>query len=119
MSTTANAIAKVVGSGKRQSAFDFGVEEIRARNLCRVGEPDTLFVDPVSGARTMLHELEGEIDVVRHSFDSVADANLGFDRNRRSDRIYAVTAFRVDDRNEVLLTATRPWKLLRMSVGTR
>jgi len=34
---------------KRQSAFDFGVEEIRAHNLRRIAEPETLFVDPAPG----------------------------------------------------------------------
>ena len=55
---------EAVEAAKRQSAFDFGVEEIRARNLRRIAEPETLFVDPASGARTMLHELEGEVDVL-------------------------------------------------------
>jgi hypothetical protein len=60
------------------------VEEIRARNLRRIAEPETLFVDPASGARTMLHELEGEVDVVRRDFESVAAAaKLGFYRNGR------------------------------------
>ncbi len=35
-----------VEAAKRQSAFDFGVEEIRARNLRRIVEPETLFVRP-------------------------------------------------------------------------
>ena len=55
---------EAVEAAKRQGAFDFGMEEIRARNLRRAAEAETLFVDPASGARTMLHELEGEIDVV-------------------------------------------------------
>jgi hypothetical protein len=81
-----------VEAAKRQSAFDFGVEEIRARNLRRVAEPETLFVDPGSGARTMLHELEGEVDVVRHGFAAVAlSAKLGFYRNNQSRRIYGAS----------------------------
>lgn len=80
---------EVVETAKQQGAFDFGVEEIRARNLRRVAEPETLFVDPASSARTMLHELEGEVDVELHTFESAAAAaNLGFYRNRRSGRIY-------------------------------
>lgn len=97
-----------VEAAKRQSAFDFGVEEIRAHNLRRVAEPETLFVDPSSGARTMLHELEGEVDVVRHGFGAVATAaNLGFYRNIRSQRIYAVSEPRDADDDLVYLTAVK------------
>jgi len=78
-----------VAAAQRHGAFDFGVEQIRARQLCRIAAPETLFIDPGSGARTVLHELEGEVDVARHSFDSVhVQANLGFFRNRKSDRLY-------------------------------
>lgn len=77
---------EAVEAAKRQSAFDFGMEEIRARNLRRIAEPETLFVDPASGARTMLHDLEGEVDVVRRTFESLG-AKLGFYRNRQSQRI--------------------------------
>ena len=63
------------------------MEEIRAHNLRRVAEAETLFVDPASGARTMLHELEGEVDVVRHTFATAAGTgDLGFYRNKRSRR---------------------------------
>lgn len=55
----------------------FGVEEIRARNLRRVAEPQTLFVDPASGAGTTLHELEGEVDVERHTFETVLGIHAG------------------------------------------
>jgi hypothetical protein len=97
-----------VEAAKRQSAFDFGVEEIRAKNLRRLSDPETLFVDPASGARTMLHDLEGEVDVVRHSFDSaVHAAKLGFYRNRRSERIYAVSNHWDPDQSELLLTAVK------------
>ena len=97
-----------VEAAKRQSAFDFGVEEIRAKNLRRLFDPETLFVDPASGARTMLHDLEGEVDVVRHSFDSaVHAAKLGFYRNRRSGRIYAVSNHWDPDQSEFLLTAVK------------
>jgi len=99
---------EAVEAAKRQSAFDFGVEEIRARNLRRVSEPETLFVDQASGARTMLHELEGEVDVVRHTFESVAPgARLGFFRNRQSRRIYAASEHWDVERNEVQLTAVK------------
>jgi len=63
---------EAVEAAKRQGAFDFGMEDIRARNLRRVAEAETLFVDPASGARTMLHELEGEVDVVRYTFAAAA-----------------------------------------------
>ncbi len=97
-----------VEAAKRQSAFDFGVEEIHAHNLRRVAEPETLFVDPASGARTMLHELEGEVDVVRHGFAEVAmAANLGFYRNVRSQRIYGVSEHRDAEDDAVYLTAVK------------
>ena len=53
------------------------MEEIRARNLRRVAEAETLFVDPASGARTMLHELEGEVDVAEHTFAAAAGTGVG------------------------------------------
>ena len=97
-----------VEAAKRQSAFDFGVEEIRAHNLRRIAEPETLFIDPGSGARTMLHELEGEIDVVRHDFNSAAmAAKLGFYRNVRSQRIYGISEHWNAESDEVYLTAVK------------
>jgi protein-L-isoaspartate O-methyltransferase len=97
-----------VEAAKRQSAFDFGVEEIRAHNLRRIAEPETLFVDPGSGARTMLHELEGEVDVLRHGFAAVAmAANLGFYRNNQSRRIYGVSDHREAEDDTVYLTAVK------------
>lgn len=97
-----------VESAKKNGAFDFGVEEIRARNLRRIAEPQTLFVDPASGARTMLHEIEGEVDVVRHAFDAVSEnASHGFHRNTRSQRIYAVAEHFDAHRGEVFLTAVK------------
>jgi hypothetical protein len=99
---------EAVEAAKRQGAFDFGMEEIRARNLRRVAEAETLFVDPASGARTMLHELEGEVDVVRHTFATAASAgDQGFYRNKRSRRIYAVSKHWDAHRPEVLLTAVK------------
>lgn len=99
---------EAVETAKRQGAFDFGVEEIHARSLRRVAEPETLFVDPSSGARTMLHELEGEIEVVRHTFESVAiRAKLGFWRNRQSGRVYGASEHWDQERNDVYLTAVR------------
>lgn len=99
---------EAVEAAKRQSAFDFGVEEIRARNLRRISEPETLFVDPASGARTMLHDLEGEVDVVRHDFESAAmSAKFGFFRNRQSHRIYAVSEHWDAQQTEVYLTAVK------------
>ncbi len=78
-----------VEAAKRQGAFDFGVEEIRANNLREVTTPEILHVDQGSGARTLLHELAGEVEVLRNSFDFAAgNANLGFYRNLRSGRIY-------------------------------
>jgi hypothetical protein len=99
---------EAVVAAKRQSAFDFGVEEIRAHNLHRIADPETLFVDPASGARTMLHELEGEIDVVRHAFESAAAAaKLGFYRNARSGHIYAVSEHWAAEQDELSLLAVK------------
>jgi len=97
-----------VEAAKRQSAFDFGVEEIRARNIRRIDDPETLFVDPASGARTMLHDLEGEVDVIRSPFETAASAaKLGFYRNHRSGRIYAVSNHWDPDQSDLLLTAVK------------
>lgn len=97
-----------VEAAKRQSAFDFGVEEIHAHNLQRIGDPETLFVDSGSGARTMLHELEGEIDVVRHDFASVATAaKLGFYRNIHSRRVYGVSEHWNAEDDTVYLTGVK------------
>lgn len=99
---------EAVEAAKRQGAFDFGVEEIRARTLRRIADPETLFTDAASGAKTMLHELEGEVDVVRHTFDEAASsAVLGFHRNRRSDRIYAASEHWDAHRTEVFLMAVK------------
>ncbi len=96
---------EAVEAAKRQSAFDFGVEEIRARNLRRIAAPETLFLDSASGARTMLHDLEGEVDVLRRSFESVtSNAKLGFFRNLQSRRVYAASEHWDIERNEIYLT---------------
>ncbi len=97
-----------VEAAKGAGAFDFGVEEIRARNLRAEVEPQTLFVDPTSGARTTLHELEGEVEVVRHTYTEAVDfAGEGFRRNRRSGRIYAVSPHVETRPDEVLLTGVK------------
>jgi predicted RNA methylase len=98
---------EAVEAAKRQGAFDFGVEQIEARNLRQLAQPETLFVDPASGARTLLHELEGEIDVERHTFNSAAEGATGFYRNKRSGRIYAVSDHWDAYRPEVFLTAVK------------
>ncbi|MCC7316591.1 MAG: strawberry notch family protein [Planctomycetes bacterium] len=100
---------EAVEGAKRTGAFDFGVEEIRARNLRSVVEPQTLFVDPASGARTTLHELEGEVDVLRHTFSEAAGsfASEGFYCNKRSGRMYAVSPHHESRPGEVLLTGVK------------
>lgn len=100
---------ETVEFAKRTGAFDFGVEEIRARNLRSIAEPQTLFIDSASGARTTLHELEGEIDVDRHTFADAGwgHAKEGFYRNNRSGRIYGVAPHMDTRPNEVLLTAVK------------
>ncbi len=108
---------EAVEAAKRQGAFDFGVEEIRARKLRRVAEPQTLVVDSASGARTMLHEIEGEVDVRRRTFLAVdSEAELAFYRNIRSGRIYGVSPHREPHRSEVFLTAIKgSWRQLERS----
>ena len=100
---------EAVEAAKQAGAFDFGVEEIRARDLRMIAESQTLFVDAQSGARTMLHELEGEVDVVRHTFAGVlaSYAGEGFHCNRRSGRVYAAGAHLDTRPNEVLLTGVK------------
>lgn len=99
---------EAVEAAKQAGAFDFGVEEIHARNLGSICEPQTLFVDPASGARTTLHELEGEVDVIRHAFMTLGSwAGEGFWRNHRSGRIYAVAPHNESRPNEVLLTGVK------------
>jgi hypothetical protein len=56
----------------------------------------------------MLHELEGEVDVSRLTFDLAAQAaKLGFYRNLRSERVYAVSKHWDADRNELFLSAVK------------
>ncbi len=56
----------------------------------------------------MLHELEGEVDVVRHTFAAaVSTGDLGFYRNKRSRRIYAVSKHWDVHRSELFLTAVK------------
>ena len=56
----------------------------------------------------MLHELEGEVDVVRHAFGAVAmGATLGFYRNIQSRRIYGVSEHRDAEDDTVYLTAVK------------
>ena len=56
----------------------------------------------------MLHDLEGEVDVVRHDFESVCvTAKLGFYRNRQSQRIYGVSEHWDTQIAEVYLTAVK------------
>lgn len=99
---------QAVDAAKRQGAFDFGVEEIRALRLRQTREPEVLFVDPASGARTLLHELIGEVDVWRHSFESAtSQAKLGFYRNKRSGRIYGVVPHHAIEESLVYLAAVK------------
>jgi hypothetical protein len=48
-------------AGRRQAALDFGVKEIRARNLRRIAVAESLFAGWTSGPRSMLQELEAEV----------------------------------------------------------
>lgn len=100
---------QAVEGAKQAGAFDFGVEEIQARNLRSAGEAQILFADPASGARTTLHELEGEVEVDRHTFETVTAiyAGEGFYRNARSERIYGVGPHLDTHPNEVLLIGVK------------
>jgi hypothetical protein len=56
----------------------------------------------------LLHELEGEVDVVRHTFATVAtNAKLGFYRNKRSGRLYGASPHPVVAETVVYLTAVK------------
>ena len=100
---------RAVEAAQRAGAFDFGVEEIRARNLQSLAEPQTLFVDPASGARTTLHELEGEVDVERYTFEEAraTRAAEGFCRNRNSGYVYSVAPHFETRPDEVLLGSVK------------
>ncbi len=100
---------QVVDAAKRAGAFDYGVEELRARNLSAVAEPQVLYIHEASGARTLLHELEGDVDVERIPFALAlgSHAGEGFYRNRRSGRVYAVASHLETRPNEVLLTSVK------------
>ena len=118
--TTAPPAASVVRSttgtlAKGAGAFDFGVSEIRARNLRSACPPQTLHVDAASGARTVLHELQGEIDVERYDFDAARCrfAVEGFYRNIRGGTIYAVSAHHDDSlRQAVLMSVKRSSRIV-------
>ncbi|MCC6357352.1 MAG: strawberry notch family protein [Phycisphaerales bacterium] len=100
---------QAVDAAKRAGAFDFGVEELRARNLRAVAESQVLYTHEATGARTLLHELEGDVDVERVPFalSLGSHADEGFFRNLRSGRVYAVAAHLETRPNEVLLTGVK------------
>ncbi|GMU83777.1 MAG: hypothetical protein AMXMBFR47_36470 [Planctomycetota bacterium] len=100
---------QAVDAAKRAGAFDFGVEELRARNLRAVAEAQVLYIHEASGARTLLHELEGDVDVERIPFALAlgSHSDEGFYRNRRSGRIYAVAPHLETRPDEVLLTSVK------------
>jgi len=106
---------EAVDAAKQRGAFDFGVSEIRARNLRNARPPQTLHVDESSGARTVLHELEGEIDVERYEFDTARCrfAVEGFYRNNRGGPVYGVSAHHDDSlRQAVLMSVKRSSRIV-------
>ncbi len=106
-------VSQVEGA-KRWGAFDFGVEEIRAYNLQQMSQPETLFVDPDSGARTLLHELVGEVNVHRLSFNTISVASdVSFHQNKRSSRIYAVTPHHLLDSSVTLTNIKDTYRTLQ------
>ncbi len=96
-------------AAKQRGAFDFGVSEIRAKNLHSARPPQTLHVDAASGARTVLHELAGEIDVERIDFEAARSrfAGEGFYRNNRGGTVYAVSAHHDESQRQVVLMNVR------------
>jgi hypothetical protein len=100
---------EAVDAAKKRGAFDFGVSEIRARYLRNAKPPQTLHTDNASGARTVLHELEGEIDVTRYDFKTARKrfAGEGFYRNNRGGTIYAVNAHPDDALRQAVLMSVR------------
>ncbi len=58
---------EAVKAAKRQGAFGFGMEEIRARDPRGAAEAKNAAWDPASSDRRMLHELKDEVDIVRHT----------------------------------------------------
>lgn len=99
---------QAVEGAKRAGAFDFGVEEIRASHLRHASPPQTLYTDSATGTRTVLYELEGEVDVTRNDFDrALRNAREGFYQNSRSDHIYAVENHQGVTRSDVLLLGVK------------
>lgn len=96
-----------VETAKAAGAFDFGVEEIKARNLRHASPPELVYTHKDSGAKTQLHQLSGEVPVHKLSFDEAvrAYAKEGFYRNKRSGYIYAVRKHA--SRHQFVLTGIR------------
>lgn len=100
---------EAVDAAKQRRAFDFGVSEIRARGLRNSRPPQTLHVDESSGARTVLHELEGEVDVERFDFDTARCrfAGEGFYRNIRGGTVYAASAHHDESLRQIVLMSVK------------
>ena len=80
----------IVARAKESGAFDFGVSDIKAKNIKVAGEPTVVYTHEESGAQTKIYSLEGEIKVEKITFDQATQfASLGFYRNILSKQIYA------------------------------
>jgi hypothetical protein len=66
-------------------------------------------MDQASGARTVLHELEGEVDVERYDFETARNrfAVEGFYRNNRGGTVYAASAHHDCSLRQVVLVSVR------------
>ena len=100
---------EAVEAAKRQVRSISASRRSRPTTCGALPKPETLFVDPASGARTMLHELEGEVDVVRHTFASVAgDAQDGFlSQSAQRPDLWRRPHIGTAQRDEVFLTAVK------------
>ena len=81
---------EIIAKAKETGAFDFGVSDIKAKNIKVVGEPTVVYTHEESGAQTKIYTLEGEIEIEKITFDQATRfASLGFYRNILSKHIYA------------------------------
>ena len=82
---------RVIEMKKEQGRFDLGVEKIVADNLRMAGKPEVVYTDPLSGAKTQLVELHGEVKTDRLTFDNAKKAAVSgtkWIKNLRSGMIY-------------------------------
>ncbi len=103
---------KAVEAAKEKGEFDVGVHKIEGDNFRTIGEPETVYTHPESGAKTQLVHLEGEMPLHPFSYKDIAvswRSEYGFYINNRSGKLYAARARQSDsgpnNRWNILLTA--------------